>query len=98
MREPTLRKKGESRRLAGKERRDNRLVSAGVVASARVEDGKRGNTGSPAGAVHAATGTPRGAGRAGGGGGWARSTGDAGQCPPREGALSWERYGKEAGT
>ena len=29
-----------------------------------MEDGRRSNTGSPAGAVHAATGTPRGAGRA----------------------------------
>ena len=35
------------------------------MASARVEDGKCSNTGSPAGVVHAATGTPRGAGRAG---------------------------------
>ena len=23
---------------------------------------------------------------------------DAGSCPSREGALSWERYGKGAGT
>ena len=36
-----------------------------VVASACMEDGRRSNTGSPAGAMHAATGTPRGAGRAG---------------------------------
>ena len=43
----------------------HRLVSAGVVAPACMEGGKRSNTGSPAGAVHAATGTPRGAGRAG---------------------------------
>ena len=59
-------RKGKAADWPGRERRDNRLVSAGVVASARVEDGMRGNTGSPVGAVHAATGTPRGAGRAGG--------------------------------
>ena len=32
------------------------------------------------------------------GDGWARSTGDAGECRSREGALSRERYGTEAGT
>ena len=35
------------------------------MAPACTEDGRRSNTGSPAGAVYAATGTPRGAGRAG---------------------------------
>ena len=43
----------------------HRPVSAGAMASARMEDGKRSNTGSHAGAVRAATGTPRGTGWAG---------------------------------
>ena len=64
-RKPTLLSSGEGRRPAGKRATKHRPVSAGVMASACMEDGKRSNTGSPAGAVHAATGTPRGAGRAG---------------------------------
>ena len=36
-----------------------------AVAAARMEEGNGGNTGSPVGGVHASTGTPRGAGRAG---------------------------------
>ena len=37
----------------------HRPVSAGAMVSARMEDGRCGNTGSHAGAVRAATGTPR---------------------------------------
>ena len=43
----------------------HRAVPAGVVAPACLQDGRRGNTGSPVGGVPAPTGTPRGAGRAG---------------------------------
>ena len=53
-------------------------ASAGVLAAACVQEGDRGNTGSPVGGVHAPTGLPRGTGRAGQGGGEARSTGEAG--------------------
>ena len=53
-------------------------VSAGVWAAACVQEGDGGNTGSPVGGVHAPTGLPRGTGRAGQGGGEARSTGEAG--------------------
>ncbi len=53
-------------------------VSAGVLAAACVPEGDGGNTGSPVGGVHAPTGLPRGTGRAGQGGGEARSTGEAG--------------------
>ena len=49
----------------GSERHEHWPVSAGVVASARMEDGRCGNTGSQVGAVRAATGTPRGADWAG---------------------------------
>ena len=58
--------RGEGRRF-GREASDgmHRPVSAGAMASARMEDGKRSNTGSHAGAVRAATGTPRGTGWAG---------------------------------
>ena len=58
--------------------RMHRAVSAGVVVLACVEDGKRGNTGSPVGGVARANRTPA-RGRPGRrGGGWARSTEDAG--------------------
>ncbi len=53
-------------------------VSAGVLATACVQEGDRGNTGSPVGGVHAPTGLPRGTGRAGQGGGEVRSTDEAG--------------------
>ena len=53
-------------------------VSAGVLAAACVQEGDRGNTGSPGGGAHAPTGSPRGTGRAGQGGGEVRSTGEAG--------------------
>ena len=46
-------------------RHKHRAVPAGVMALACMEEGRRGNTGSPVGGVHAPTGTPRGAGRAG---------------------------------
>ena len=58
-------RKGKAADWPGSERHEHWLVFAGVVASAYVEDGRRGNTGSPVGAVHTATGTPRGAGWAG---------------------------------
>ena len=50
---------------------------------------------SPVGVAHTATGPPRGADRQGGG--RARSTGEAGSCRRREGALSWKPYGKDEG-
>ena len=55
------------RPMAGREekRQVHRSVFAGVVASACMEEGRRGNTGSPVGGVHASTGTPRGTGRPG---------------------------------
>ena len=59
-RKPTLLRSGKAADRLGRERREHRPVSAGVVAPACMEDGRRSNTGSPAGAVHAATGTPRG--------------------------------------
>ena len=57
--------KGKAADWPGSERHEHWLVSAGVLASARMEDGRCGNTGSPVGAVHATTGTPQGAGWAG---------------------------------
>ena len=51
---------------------------AGVLAAARMEDGDGGNTGSPVGGEHAPNRTPA-RGRLGRqGGGWARTTGEAG--------------------
>ena len=47
-------------------RREHRDVPAGVVAPACAEEGRRGNTGSPVGGVHAPTGPSREVGRAGG--------------------------------
>ncbi len=73
-------------------------VSAGVLAAACVPEGDGGNTGSPVGGVHAPTGLPRGTGRAGQGGGEARSTGEAGSCRWREGASVRERCRQEDRT
>ncbi len=73
-------------------------VSAGVWAAACVPEGDGGNTGSPVGGVHAPTGLPRGTGRAGQGGGEARSTGEAGSCRWREGASVRERCRQEDRT
>ena len=55
-------------RLASDGKRATRAPdgSAGVLATARMQEGNGGNTGSPIGSVTRATGTPRGAGRADG--------------------------------
>ena len=59
MREPTLLNLGEGRwRFREEKRHKHRAVPAGVVALACMEEGRRGNTGSPVGGVHASTGTP----------------------------------------
>ena len=50
----------------GKRTTEAPTVSAGVVMSARMEDEGSSNTGNSAGDAHESTGTPRGAGRAGG--------------------------------
>ena len=52
------REKGKADDGREEKRQAHRTVSAGVVASACMEEGRRGNTGSPVGGVHAPTGTP----------------------------------------
>ena len=56
----------------------HRPVSAGVLAPACMEDGKCSNTGSPAGAVARGNRNPARDRPGRQGGGWVRSTGDAG--------------------
>ena len=60
MRRPTRRIYGEGCQRPGSERREHRLASAGVLATACVQEGGISNTGSPVGGAHAPTGNPRG--------------------------------------
>ena len=79
MREPTLLQQGEGRRRFGKKSDTmHRAAPAGVMALACMEEGRRGNTGSPVGGVARINRNPV-RGRPGRqGGGQARKTEDAG--------------------
>ena len=78
MRVSTFRRYGEDRCGSGRERQKHRDRLAGVLALARMEDQGSGNTGSPVGAVARSNRDPARGKLGRQGGGWARTTEDAG--------------------
>ena len=58
-------KRGKADGGSGRKATGAPAASAGVLASACLQDGRRGNTRSPVGDEHASTGKPQGSGRAG---------------------------------